>query len=282
MNIIAIGEVLWDIFSKGKRLGGAPANFAFYCNELGQNAYLVSAVGDDDLGKELLQNIPICSELIAVNSKPTGRINVQLKNGIPTYSIHEKVAWDYMELNDSLKTQLSKSKAICFGSLAQRNAKSKKTIHRVLDKAPDGCLKVFDVNLRQNYYSKKALEESLKKTNLLKINDEELEILSTLFGISGSEIERAKTLMKTYGVESLALTKGTSGSYFLRGKEIDYQPIIKTIVKDTVGAGDAFLAGLVSGLLTGLSINAAHKQACKVSSFVCAQNGAMNPLKNIN
>lgn len=279
IHVVAIGEILWDMLPEEKRLGGAPANFIFYCNELGLNAHLISAVGNDELGKELLSEIPFNKDFISVNSKPTSKVEVKLESGIPSYNIIEEVAWDFLELDESVKDTLQHCQAICFGTLAQRSIQSKEIIQEVLKIVPDHCMKIFDVNLRQNYYSLECLIESFQKANFLKINEEELEIICNLFNISGSDEKRIKTLMDKYSFTWLALTKGVSGSYVFHEKEVDYQPINKVEVQDTVGAGDAFLAGLVSGILKGQPLSQAHKQACQISSYVCGQKGAMNQLK---
>ncbi len=284
LKIIAVGEVLWDMLPNGKQLGGAPANFAFYCNQLGVNTQLISAVGKDTLGEELLDNYPYDTSLIIRNSKPTSQVDVDLQDGIPSYNIRKEVTWDYLEMTTNIGEALKNCDAIYYGTLAQRSKTSKATIHQMLDSVPKDCLKVFDVNLRQNYYSKELLEECLEKADVFKINEEELEILSDLFSIDGLDIFQVRKIMKTFNIEYGAYTKGSEGSYFIREKgmhsETNFEPILKVEVEDTIGAGDSFFAGLITSVLQKHSLKKAHQTANKISSFVCSQKGAMTPLKN--
>jgi len=277
--VLAIGELLWDMLPEGRKLGGAPANFIYYCNELGVYSQLISAVGNDKMGEDLIAQLNYDTSLISTNTKPTSQVDVSLVDGIAQYIIREETAWDYIELNKAAIEQSSKCSVFYFGTLAQRSWQSKRVIQELLDMVPESCLKVFDVNLRQNYYTKELIHESLNKTDLLKINEDELAVLSELFDVSGSEKERIEYFREFYKLKWVALTKGSEGSILISDTEADHQPIIKTKVIDTIGAGDSFLAGLVVGLLGEMPMRQAHKQACDVSSFVCGHKGAMIPLE---
>lgn len=277
--ILAIGELLWDMLPEGRELGGAPANFIYYCNQLGVRSQLITAVGNDKMGEDLIAQLNYDTSLISVNTKPTSQVDVNLVDGIAAYNIREEVAWDYMQLNQAAKEQISNCHIFYFGSLAQRSPVTKRVIHEALNMVPPGCLRVFDVNLRQPYYTKELVNESLHKTDLLKINEDELTVLSEFFDVTGGETERLEHFREFYGLKWVALTKGSEGSLLVNATDVDYQPVIETKVIDTIGAGDSFLAGLVVGLLSGFPIGQAHKLACETSSFVCSHKGAMIPLE---
>lgn len=277
--IIGIGEILWDVFPQGKVLGGAPANFAFHVSQLGLNGCAVSAIGDDELGKEILHVLDekrLSTHIEKVNY-PTGTVQVTLSGkGIPQYEICEGVAWDNIPFSDELETMAKRTKTVCFGSLAQRSAVSHATINKFLDSVPADAMKIFDINLRQHFYSKALIEESLKRCNVLKINDDEVVLVSNLFGWNGmSETETATLLMQDYKLDIVVLTKGTEGSYVFTPAETSFLPTPLVEVADTVGAGDSFTAGFVASLLKGKSISEAHRKAVEISAYVCTQHGAM-------
>ena len=277
--IIGIGEILWDVFPQGKVLGGAPANFAFHVSQLGLNGCAVSAIGDDELGKEILHVLDekrFSTHIEKVNY-PTGTVQVTLSGkGIPQYEICEGVAWDNIPFSDELETMAKRTKTVCFGSLAQRSAVSHATINKFLDSVPADAMKIFDINLRQHFYSKALIEESLKRCNVLKINDDEVVLVSNLFGWNGmSETETATRLMQDYKLDIVVLTKGTEGSYVFTPAETSFLPTPLVEVADTVGAGDSFTAGFVASLLKGKSISEAHRKAVEISAYVCTQHGAM-------
>lgn len=277
--IIGIGEILWDVFPQGKVLGGAPANFAFHVSQLGLNGCAVSAIGDDELGKEILHVLDekrLSTHIEKVNY-PTGTVQVTLSGkGIPQYEICEGVAWDNIPFSDELETMAKRTKTVCFGSLAQRSAVSHATINKFLDSVPADAMKIFDINLRQHFYSKVLIEESLKRCNVLKINDDEVVLVSNLFGWNGmSETETATRLMQDYKLDIVVLTKGTEGSYVFTPAETSFLPTPLVEVADTVGAGDSFTAGFVASLLKGRSISEAHRKAVEISAYVCTQHGAM-------
>ncbi|MCQ2114789.1 MAG: carbohydrate kinase [Bacteroidales bacterium] len=280
-KVVGIGEALWDCLPEGRKLGGAPANFAYHVSQFGLDSCVVSAVGSDLLGREILDiftekslpwNIPVVEY-------PTGTVQVKLDGkGIPQYDIKENVAWDNIPLTPALKELAGETVAICWGSLAQRNETSQATINAFIDAMPESkdTLKVFDINLRQKFYTKEIIETSFKKCNILKINDEELVVVSQLFGIEGSDGQKCRKLVDDYGLKMLILTCGVDGSYvFTPDGNVSFQGTPKVEVADTVGAGDSFTATFVASILKGKSVKEAHKLAVRVSAFVCTQHGAM-------
>lgn len=282
-----MGEALWDMLPEGKKIGGAPANFAYHVSQFGFDSRVVSAVGHDELGNEILEVFEeknLKHQIERVNY-PTGTVQVTLDSeGIPCYEIKENVAWDNIPFTDDLKRLALSTRAVCFGSLAQRNEVSRKTINEFLDTMPDmeGQLKIFDINLRQHFYTKEVLKESFEKCNVLKINDEELVIISRMFGYPGIDLQdKCWILLAKYNLKMLILTCGTNGSYVFTPGVVSFQETPKVSVADTVGAGDSFTAAFCASVLTGKSIKEAHKLAVEVSAFVCTQSGAMPLLPEI-
>ena len=275
--VIGMGELLWDMLPDGKQLGGAPANFAYHAQQMGAKGAILSAVGNDTLGDEICENIEKLniSSLISRVNYPTGTVAVTINgNGIPAYDIVENVAWDMIELTDIAKKELNHVEAICFGSLAQRHDVSRKAIENAMSYTSDKCLKVFDINLRQYFYSKEVIEKSLVLCNVLKINDEELDILSGMFGWEGSDIAKCQFLIDHYKLEMLALTCGEKGSYLFSKKEHSFIKTPKVDVADTVGAGDSFTGVMIIGKLQNKPLTEIHQLAVMVSAFVCTQKGA--------
>ena len=282
--IVGMGEVLWDMLPEGKKIGGAPANFAYHVSQYGFDGYVVSAVGDDKLGNEILEsfNNRRLNYLIQRVPYPTGTVQIELDEaGIPCYEIKENVAWDNIPFTVDLEKLAKKTRAVCFGSLAQRNTVSRETINRFLDVMSDaaGQYRVFDVNLRQGFYDKEILCNSMKRCNILKINDEELIAVSRMFEYPGIDLEdKCRTLLSEYGLEILILTCGVNGSYVFTRENVSFVNTPKIEVADTVGAGDSFTATFISAILKGKSIREAHELAVEVSAYVCTQNGAMPEL----
>lgn len=353
-QIVGIGEVLWDMLPTGKKLGGAPANFAYHVKQLGLPAQVVSAVGKDELGQDILRlleekNIPSLVQKVAY---PTGTVQISLDGaGVPSYEIKTGVAWDNIPFTAEMEELASHTQAACFGSLAQRDEVSRVTINRFLDTMPkgEGVLKIFDINLRQQFYTKDIIHESLCKCNVLKINDEELEKVKILFdiptsrqvempialseecnlrsmvsnsltvssfpntgivssenefrihtpastpeeslshrqellespksGIIHSQIEICRKLLAEYQLKYVILTCGEKGSFVFTPNKMSHLKTPKVAVVDTVGAGDAFTAAFVAGLLNGRSVRDAHQLAVDVSAYVCTQYGAMPTCK---
>ena len=269
---------------EGKKIGGAPANFAYHVSQYGFDGYVVSAVGDDKLGNEILEsfNNRRLNYLIQRVPYPTGTVQIELDEaGIPCYEIKENVAWDNIPFTVDLEKLAKKTRAVCFGSLAQRNTVSRETINRFLDVMSDaaGQYRVFDVNLRQGFYDKEILCNSMKRCNILKINDGELIAVSRMFEYPGIDLEdKCRALLSEYGLEILILTCGVNGSYVFTRENVSFVNTPKIEVADTVGAGDSFTATFISAILKGKSIREAHELAVEVSAYVCTQNGAMPEL----
>lgn len=283
--VVGIGEALWDLLPDGKKIGGAPANFAYHVSRFGINSRVVSAIGDDELGHEIIDNFNAngLNQLIATVPFPTGTVQVEVDaNGIPQYDIKENVAWDNIPYTDELEALAQDTVAVCFGSLAQRNEVSRATINRFLDAMPktDETLIVFDINLRQHFYTIEVLTESIKRCNILKINDEELITISNIFDLPIDNCKAAcQTLIERFDLRILILTCGTFGSYVFTRDDVSFLPTPKVKVADTVGAGDSFTAAFVASILKGKSISEAHTAAVETSAFVCSQYGAMPKYK---
>ena len=279
--VVGLGEILWDIFPERKVLGGAPANFAYHVSQFGFNGYAVSAIGDDLLGKEILENLEQkgLNYLIDKTAYPTGTVQVTLeKEGIPHYKILENVAWDNIPFTERTENLAKNTRTACFGSLAQRNDVSRTTIRKYLEAMPKDSLKIFDINLRQNFYNKELIHESLKLANMLKINDEEILVVADLYGWSGEEQDICKRLLNEYKLDIIILTKGTEGSFVFTPRQTSSLPTPKVHVADTVGAGDSFTAAFVAAYMHGERIEDAHRLAVEVSAYVCQQHGAMPKL----
>ncbi len=280
-KIVGIGEALWDMLPEGKKIGGAPANFAYHVSQFGLESCVVSAVGDDELGREIVANFDKkeLKRVIETVPYPTGTVQVSIdRAGVPQYDIREGVAWDNIPWTPQLEQLAHRTRAVCFGSLAQRSEVSRTTINRFLDAMPkrEDALVVFDVNLRQNFYGAEILEHSMHRCNILKINDEELVTVSRMFGWPGLDLEdKCWLLLGKYDLKMLILTCGINGSYVFTPGNYSFQetPVVK--VADTVGAGDSFTAAFISSIIQGRSIPEAHKTAVEVSAYVCTQNGAM-------
>ena len=279
--VIGMGEVLWDVLPEGKKLGGAPCNFAYHVSQFGLDSCAVSAIGDDALGNEIIANLDEKGVNYHIDTVPypTGTVQVELDdNGVPQYEIKENVAWDNIPYTALLESLAERTKAICFGSLAQRNIVSRNTINRFLEAIPEENepLVVFDINLRQGFYTKEILEKSMERCNILKINDEELVTVSRLFGYPGIDLQdKCWILLGKYNLKMLILTCGINGSYVFTPGNVSFQPTPKVEVADTVGAGDSFTAAFIASILKGESVQEAHRKAVEVSAFVCTQNGAM-------
>ena len=276
-----MGEALWDVLPEGKKIGGAPANFAYHVSQFGLASEVISAVGDDALGDEILENLTSkgLSHLIEKVPYPTGTVQVEIDQaGVPQYEIKENVAWDNIPYTARLEAIAERTGAVCFGSLAQRNVVSRNTINRFLDAMPqtDSTAIVFDVNLRQGFYNKEILCNSMKRCNILKINDEELVTVSRMFGYPGIDLQdKCWILLGKYNLKMLILTCGINGSYVFTPGNVSFQPTPKVEVADTVGAGDSFTAAFIATILKGKSVAEAHALAVRTSAYVCTQKGAM-------
>lgn len=275
--IVGIGELLWDMLPSGKAIGGAPANFAYHAGRLGEEGWVVSAVGDDALGHEILDVLDEkrLHSLVAMVDKPTGTVQVSLDDaGVPTYSIVEDVAWDHIPFTSKMQELASRADAVCFGSLVQRNG-SRASVLKFLEAVPASALKVFDINLRQHFYTPEILRKSLEIADVLKINDEEIVTLSEMFGLGSDPREACRKLIGQYSLRFVLLTKGARGSEVISPDEVIPQGVGKVDVVDTVGAGDAFTAAFTVAYLRGDSLADAQKLAGEVTAYVCSHKGAM-------
>jgi len=277
--IVGMGEALWDCLPEGRKFGGAPANFAYHVGQFGWHTVVVSAVGNDTLGDEIMEivkNVKLDNQIARV-AQPTGTVQVTLSGeGIPAYEICENVAWDNIPWTDELEALAKRTKAVCFGSLAQRNAVSRNTILRFLGTMDHDTERIYDINLRQSFYSLEVIEESLRRATILKLNEEEIEVVKALLQMEGEPEEFCRKLIERYEpLKMVILTCGAVGSYVFTSDKTSYVATPKVKVADTVGAGDSFTATFVAQILKGEPIEEAHKKAVAVSAFVCTQNGAM-------
>ena len=277
--IVGIGEALWDVFPDGKKLGGAPANFAYHVSHYGFDGVAVSALGNDSLGDELetllrAKGLHCCLSRVKY---PTGTVQVSLDtDGIPNYEIKAEVAWDNIPSTNELSDMAPYTIAVCFGSLAQRSSVSRDTIYRFLDAVPESCVKVFDINLRQQFYTKEIVESSLKVADILKINDDEIIVVARMFDIQETDIESICTKLKAmFSLDMVILTCGAVGSYVFHDGGMSYRATPEVPVVDTVGAGDSFTAAFMANFLSGKSVEDSHQVAVDVAAYVCTQSGAM-------
>lgn len=280
---VGIGEVLWDLLPAGPQLGGAPANFAYHTHALGAYARVITRVGNDDFGRAIRQRFEeqgIVDGTVQVDANaPTGTVTVALsQNGIPNYVIHEHVAWDNIEVTPVALNVVREADAICFGSLAQRSEPSRSTILKLVAAAAPNALRVFDINLRQKYFSGENIEQSLRLANVLKLNDSELPILAKIFGLTGSIRQQISLLSVRFDLRLVALTRGPSGSLLFQGDRWSDFPSVPIKVVDTVGAGDAFTAALVLGLLNKMDLDEINELADEIARHVCSCDGATPPL----
>jgi fructokinase len=281
--ILAVGEVLWDLLPSGKQLGGAPANFAYHCRSLGAFAKLVSRVGDDALGREVLERfrrLGLPAEEVQVDPAwPTGTVAVTLAaDGQPRFTIHEHVAWDFIAAAESALSAARAADAVCFGSLAQRSEPSRKAIRTLVSAVRPGALRIFDVNLRPPFVDREIIAGSLELANVLKLNDQELPELAAMFVLPAGERESMAELARRFGLSLVALTRGSGGSRLLAGDRWSDHPGRPVEVCDTIGAGDAFTAALAVGLLAGRPLEEINRHANEVAAFVCSQPGGMPAL----
>jgi fructokinase len=276
--VVGLGEILWDLLPSGRQLGGAPANFAYCSHLLGNRAIVASRVGSEDLGtaiREELRRKQLTDDLVQSDPiHPTGTVNVDLDPaGQPKFEIAYPAAWDFMEWDTYLQKLAQSADAICFGSLAQRSDKSRQTILKFLDAASKDAVRIFDVNVRQSFYSAEIIEHSMERANVVKLNDHELPIIAKLLGIP--EHGFAETVLARFNVRLVCLTRGDKGSLLADPAGTHEHPGFCVQVKDTVGAGDAFTAGLVHELLRGSPLALMNDTANRIGAWVASSSGAM-------
>ncbi|MDD6461361.1 MAG: carbohydrate kinase [Bifidobacteriaceae bacterium] len=275
--VLSLGELLWDMLPSGKRAGGAPVNFIYHAVHNGADGYAISAVGEDELGDELVaatKNAGI-NAIIQRNAWPTGTVDVQLKNGIPEYTIVRGVAWDHILYTRQLINQVEKADAVCFGTLGLRSPESHDTIIELLKHIKPGAMKFFDINIRGDHYSKDLIDELLRTATVFKLNDAELLLLRDMFDIRGaSDDEACRWFLNEYGLDYVILTAGSTFSTIVaKTGESSTVPTPHVEVEDTVGAGDSFSGTFTAKILNGASLTEAHRAAVNVAAFVCTQSG---------
>jgi len=278
LRVLAIGEILWDLLPAGRQLGGAPANFIQHVHSLGADAALVSRVGDDELGREAVARLRargVATDLIQVDAQaPTGTVGVVIgPNYQPQFTIHENVAWDRLVVEDAALNAMRTADAVCFGSLAQRTAGGAAAVRRLVGALGSDTLRIFDVNLRPPFVQPEAIRSSLELATVLKLNDQELPVLAAMLGLGDTEERQLDELVRRYSLRLVALTRGGQGSLLFGGEGRSELPAVAVDVVDTVGAGDAFTAALVIGLLRGWSLEETHRLAAEVAAFVCTRPG---------
>jgi fructokinase len=279
LHVLSLGEVLWDIFGETRHLGGAPFNFAYHCAALRTHCEVATRVGHDQAGQDIVERaceIGVSPRLIQVDpDHPTGTVTVTLDAaGVPSYVIHESVAWDFLEVTYHATQAAESANIICFGTLAQRHEVSRAAIRAILSRAPAKALRVLDINLRQHYYSEALIRESLIRADLLKLNDEEFAVLTSMFGLPPDDDAATRQLMTDYSLRTIVVTRGGAGAVAWSGDERAELPGISVGVADTVGSGDAFTAVFATQLAAGAPLAVALRYANAAGAYVATQAGA--------
>ncbi|MGO9863196.1 MAG: carbohydrate kinase family protein [Terriglobales bacterium] len=281
LNVVGLGETLWDVLLTGPQLGGAPANFAYHARALGARTHVITRVGNDDYGREAIRRfraMGLPETTVQVDeAAPTGIAKVVLSgDGLAHFTIQENVAWDRLAATPEALAAAREANAICFGTLAQRSESSRTAIHQLVAAAPKDALRVFDINLRQQFYSREVIDQSLRLANVLKLNDDELPVLVEMFSLTGSAEHQIDRLAQEFNLHLVALTRGEEGSLLYLQNESQWSDCQSRPVQvaDTVGAGDSFTAALVLGLLRKMDLNEINTIADEVAGYVCSQPGA--------
>ncbi len=277
---VGLGELLWDIFPDSRQLGGAPANFAYMTNLLGDEGIVASRVGNDELGDEAkhrLDGLGLATSWIQLDpAYRTGTVRVEVDaNGQPRFEIAEPAAWDSFEWTPTWRELAQKADAVCFGSLAQRSPQSRETIHSFLRTIRPETTRIFDVNLRQSFFSAQTLADSAKQADILKLNHDELPVVVQLLGFPFQDEESAaEWLRHTFHAKLVCITRGARGSLLVSEYAKHEHPGNPVDVADTVGAGDAFTAALVYHYLRRASLASMNEAANQMGSWVASQIGA--------
>ena len=281
--IAGIGEVLWDVVADIETLGGAPINFAYHAAQLGATALAISSVGDDERGKRAVSTLAkrglATAHLTIIEGAETGYVQASVDpDGVASYVFPDEVAWDRIRIDSRTMSLVPQLDAVCFGSLAQRSVQSRSAIQRFLDSLQSTVLKVFDLNIRQSYYSTEVIRGSLEQANVLKLNDEEIIMLARQEDLQGSVEAKLRLLVERYRLSLAVLTRGGHGSLLVSPTAISDHPGYQTKVVDTIGAGDSFTAVTAVGVLRGYSLDVINERANRVAAHVCSRRGAMVPL----
>jgi fructokinase len=284
--ILGVGELLWDLLPSGKKVGGAVANLIYFARSLGTDAYLASSVGDDELGRELAEtmaDIGFATRFMQTDTAhPTGTVDVEVApDGKPTFTINEDVAWDFIAASPDLLAAAGRADAVCFGSLCQRADVSRKTIRQAVNAAPPDAVRMCDINLRQHFFTEEIIRWSFDAAHVVKLNDEELPVVCGLLGIEGDADESMRLLIREFDLQVLALTRGDQGSVLLTSEDRSEHHGFEVKVRDSVGAGDAFAATLLLGVLNGADIHTINAHANRVASYVCSQYGGTPPVPEV-
>ncbi len=282
-KIVGIGEVLWDLLPAGKQLGGAPANFVCHARALGADARLISRVGDDAPGREIIESFRargLPTETIGIDPKtPTGTVSVEVgAGGQPVYTIHENVAWDRIAVDDAALAAIRDADAICFGSLAQRTSFVQQTIADLLAAAKPDALRIFDINLRAPFINRDAIAHSVAAADILKLNEEELPVLAEMFQLTGSPARQLAALAARFPIQLIVLTRGSEGSMLFAQGDLYEHGVPRVQVRDTIGAGDSFTAAVTIGFLRQWPLEKIAHHATAVAAYVCTRPGATPPL----
>ena len=279
--VVGLGELLWDLLPAGKQLGGAPANFAYITSLLGDDGIPASRLGQDSRGVEAIHRLGqlgLSTEFIQKDGHyPTGTVVVEVDlAGQPRFEISESAAWDFLAWTSQWQTLAQRADAVCFGSLAQRSENSRATIRKFLQSSRTNAVRVFDVNLRQNFFTMQVLAESMAIASVVKLNHEELPRIMRLFELEhGGEEDSARRLLSSHNLNLVCVTRGTNGSLLVSADECSVHPGFRVKVADTVGAGDAFTAALVHGYLRKAPLAEINETANRVGAWVASQSGAM-------
>lgn len=281
--VIGLGELLWDVLPSGPRMGGAPANFACHAQALGASGAIVSSVGRDDLGGRLLETLTgLGVATVGISrdeSAPTGTVAVQLgADGQPCFTIPDGVAWDRIGVHEAALRMMAEASAVCFGTLGQRSGQSRSAIRELLRATRPDALRIFDANLRQQFYSCELIHESLEMANVMKLSDSELPVIAELLELSGGVREQLAALLERYGLQMVVYTRGAHGSVLWDGSHWCEHPGLPAEVRDTIGAGDSFTAATALGLLQGWSLEEISATANAVAAHVCSCDGAIPPM----
>jgi fructokinase len=289
-KIVGLGELIWDLLPNGKQLGGAPSNFAYISAVLGDDAFIASRIGRDELGREALSQIKaqgVSPSYIQIDPvHPTGTVGVSIgEHGEPSFQVNENSAWDYLEFSEEWNQLAGEADAVCFGTLGQRERVARQTIKLFLEATRNDCLRIFDVNLRRSFFTRTVLEEALRLATIVKLNHEEiLQVARLLESSLEGDIEIARMLLGEFGVEIIALTRGALGSVLITEQEAVAHPGFRVQVVDTIGAGDAFTATLTHHYLRRLPLEEIAEATNRMGAWVAGQAGATPrlPLGGLN
>lgn len=280
-TVVGLGEVLWDLLPSGRQLGGAPANFAYGSHLLGDRALIASRIGRDELGQEIRRRLlgsGMSDESLQVDSTyPTGTVSVEVDaEGRPNFDIRYPAAWDFLEWNQGWSSLAQSADAVCFGSLAQRSDIARATILNFIDQTRPEALRIFDVNFRQSSYSRAIVTDSIERAKIVKLSQEELPRVAELLTIPvNHDREFATTLIRRFDLNLVCITRGAQGSLLASPTHFDEHPGFRVEVKDTVGSGDAFTAGLVHEYLQAGSLARMNQTANQMGAWVASCSGAM-------